>query len=411
MTNPAAAPAAPAAAPETLEGLVKAGFSRLNAENERLRGEVTLLQQKMNERVVDLPGVTPGTGKQQFSLARAIRALATRKWDDAGYEREVIAQTMKRTAQQAQLDALGGVLVPMQVAGPFIEKLYAAMVVQALGAMVLTGLTGSPVRIPAQNASASASWLTTDHDTLAESNLTFAQRAMTPKKLGSLVRIDNSLLRMDQIEGVEALVQADLAKVCGLKADLAFLMGAGGQGEPTGLFNTSGVDKTTVALGTDGGDFRAIHAQLLEGVVEDGNALVLPGSTGFCFHPKIKRKLKQERVAQFSGDVGGQYVFPPIMKDAMLAEVLGHKFGITTQLPINRTKGTSTDCSPVFFGVWSELVIGWWATLELRASDAEGNSFAKDQTAIRAILECDSAVRHPEAFAICQDARTNAITA
>jgi HK97 family phage major capsid protein len=124
--------------------------------------------------------------------------------------------------------------------------------------------------------------------------------------------------------------------------------------------------------------------------LEADNAL--RGNLGYIMHPAIKNKLKQERIAQYSGDTGGQYVILP-MSDAMLSDSLGYKFASTTQL-------AQTE---VFFGNWADLIIAEWGGFEMTASMETSNAFERNQIWIRAIQEVDCGVRHPESFCYASD--------
>lgn len=375
---------------------------------------------KDNPRVVSVPG----TEDADFSWFRAALAITTKDWRGAGLEKEVFDETRKVYSRQmsaaiAEGRALssdsptgGEYLIPVQQAGPFIEKLRARQIVQQLGATMLNGLVGGEVPIPAQTGTATAAWLGGPNRAITASDPTFGKRTLRPKKLGAMTKVDNTLMRLG-IPSAEALVTDDLAKVLGLAADIAYLYGTGASGQPLGVLYTPNVDgqigtTPSVAIGTNGGDFTFDHALSLEGIVEDNN-VDLSGKTGFAFHTKVKRVMKKERIAQFSGDTGGAYIVNPIMTDEQLRDMLGHEFGATTQLPIDLVKGSSSDCSPVIFGAWENLVVGTWATIELKASDVAGDNtggaFSADQTWIRAIMETDCILRYTEAFAACLDAR------
>ena len=83
---------------------------------------------------------------------------------------------------------------------------------------------------------------------------------------------------------------------------------------------------------------------------------------------------------------------------------MGHPYKMTTQIPIDLTKGNSTNCTEIYFGNWSELLIGMWGTVELRASQETYTAFQSDQTWIRILQEVDIQVRHAESFCLINDA-------
>jgi len=76
---------------------------------------------------------------------------------------------------------------------------------------------------------------------------------------------------------------------------------------------------------------------------------------------------------------------------------------ITNNVPSNLTKGTGTGLSPVFYGNWSDLLIGVWSELDILVNPYEATAYAKGNVQIRAMMTLDLAVRHPESFAAIKD--------
>jgi len=188
---------------------------------------------------------------------------------------------------------------------------------------------------------------------------------------------------------------------------LAALRGTGATNLPLGIANTSGIN--TVALGDNGSYLSSLDLFFdMVAKLEENNAL--RGNLAFVCHPKVKSALRKLKVAQFSGDTGGQYQLPPLVTallatDGALQEAVGYPLLGTTQIPINLVKGTSNDCTEIYFGNWQDLLIGQWGGLSILASPHAGDAFAKDQTWVRITMSVDVAVRHPESFCLCNDLR------
>lgn len=158
-----------------------------NQELTRLASEVERLQSAIEteERMsvspagqvsgsVDAPLIGMSDGDlRQFSLLRAIRALATGDWRNAGLEREASDATAKRLGKTPQgfflpydwlrsehsnpehraiTTSTGSSLIPTQKLG-FIDVLRNRMMVRAAGAVVLDGLIGN-VDLPRRTAGA-----------------------------------------------------------------------------------------------------------------------------------------------------------------------------------------------------------------------------------------------------------------
>ena len=351
---------------------------------------------KKGSRLVDLPGVDEG--KEQFSFLRAFSSMTSGDWTEAAFEKEVFDQTRKR-ALDTGTGTTGGFIVPNQYIAEIVELLRAESVVMGMGATVLSGLVGSPVEIPKQTGGATAYWVG-ENAAITESQQAFGQLSLTPKQVAAMVKMSNRFMNLSDPSG-EAMVRRDLAQVIALAIDLAALRGTGSSSQPLGIVNTPGI--SNVEIDTNGGAFDWDIASQMEGKLEDANAL--RGSLGYVTHPKVKRLLKRIRIAQYSAQTDGEYLFNPIMSDAQLEAQLGTPLRGTTQLPINLEKGSSgAVCSEVIFGNWQELIIGQWGGLEFMASGETGDAFEKAQTWIRVIQEVDIALRHPESFCLVNDA-------
>ena len=116
--------------------------------------------------------------------------------------------------------------------------------------------------------------------------------------------------------------------------------------------------------------------------------------------------MKNERIAQFSGQTTGEYVQYPLT-NAALAKSLDYPIFTTTQIPATLVKGSSSDCAEVYFGNFEELLIGMWGPMEILATNIGGNAWAQNAIEVRLIRNVDIAVRHGQSFALCSDARTN----
>lgn len=352
------------------------------------------LESQMTPRRVSLPGVDEQ--KETFSFFRAINAILTKDWAEAGFEKEVFDNARKR-AMSTGTGSAGGYIVPEQYIAEIIEMVQANLVLGKLGISMMTGLTSSPIDIPKQTGGSTGYWVG-ENQALTKSELTFGQITMSPKMVGALVAMSNRLLRMSN-PSAEAIVRRDLANCISKSIDLAGFRGTGGAFQPLGVVTTPGIK--TVTLGTTDGavpDWDTFFDMEYELEAED----TLAGNLGYVFHPAIKRILYKSKAAQWNGDTDGVYFIEP-GKD--IAAWLGYPFQLTTQLPINLTTGGSTNCTEILFGNWSELIMAGWGGLEIMGADQAGDSFEKVQTWVRIIQEVDFAVRHPESFCLCNSAR------
>ncbi|MCK5237502.1 MAG: phage major capsid protein [Deltaproteobacteria bacterium] len=381
-------------------GLIKTEFGEFKIKQGKTDEVMADLNTRLKEvetvnkgRQVSLPGVE--LEKEDFSFLRAFNGMLTNNWDEAGFEKEVFANTK---ALATTTGGSGGYIVPTQYIAELIELLRAEAVTIAMGASVLDNLQGSPIEIPKQTGGSTTYWVG-ENTAITASDQTLGQITMTPHACAAMTKLSNRLLRMST-PSAEAMVRRDIAQSLALAIDLAALRGTGTAGQPSGIANETGI--LTAAIGTNGGNFTLAQAEEMINEVEASNAL--RGNLGFVMHSRVKSKLKSERIAQYSGQTDGAYAMLP-MTDAKLAELMAYNFRTSNQLPTNLTKGSSTDCSEVYFGNWQELLIGQWGGLELMASNETSDAFEKNQTWVRAIQEVDTGIRHAESFCLLSDAR------
>ena len=156
------------------------------------------------------------------------------------YLREMIRQ---QRFLNASTGASGGYLVGTELlTGSIIELLRNKALVQGLGATVLSGLTGN-IAIPKVTGGASTYWLAEGAQS-TESDQTFAQLGLSPKRLGADSAYTKQLVAQASLS-VEAFVRDDIAKQMAVEADRVCIAGLGSQGQPLGILNTPGVQVLT----------------------------------------------------------------------------------------------------------------------------------------------------------------------
>lgn len=346
--------------------------------------------------------------KNQYSLARAIRAAASNDWSDAPLERQASQETaemlgrsprgfflpVNALAEQRDLTkgtaADGGYTVATDLLSQsFIDMLRNRMVTQMAGATVLAGLVGD-VAIPRQTGGATAYWVT-ESGSPTESKQAFDQVPMTPKTVGAFTDISRKLLLQSSID-VEAFVRNDLASVLALAIDSAALHGPGSSNQPTGIASTSGIG--SVAGGTNGAAPTWAHIVELESDVSVANADI--GKLGYVTNTKVRGKLKTTQKAASTDST--------MLWDNNSSPLNGYPAHVSNQVRSDLTKGSATDCSAIFFGNWADLLIGLWGTLDLLVDPYSGSTHGSVR--VVALQDVDIAVRHSESFALFGDVLT-----
>ena len=372
---------------------------------EQFRGE--LLDVIGDAKPLEVAEPDIGKDDRQFSFIRAIRASATGDWREAGYEREVsdeIARQSGRTPKGffapasawsqrniiAGTDADGGYLKGTDHWGnEFIAALRGRLVTAALGTRILSGLKGD-ISIPKISAGVSAGFVG-EGSAVSEVNQTFAAVTLAPKTLGAFTDISRKLMAQSD-PSAEAVVRDDLLNAVAAKLEDVTIEG-GGANEPTGITQTSGIG--SVAIGANGGAPTWASVVNLCKEVEIDNA-ALTDNMAYLTNPKVKAKLSA--TAKGSGD-------SVMILDAPWDQLYGYQMGITTHVPSDLTKGsTSGTCSAIIFGDFSQLMMGFWSSPDILVDPYTGGSAGN--TRVSVLQDVDVAVRHAQSFAACLDYTT-----
>ena len=353
---------------------------------------------------------------RSFSLMRAINALANpndrNAFEAAKFEFEVsraVADKLKRSPQgffipmevqqrdllKGTASAGGNTVATNLLAGSFIDMLRNKMMVNRMGATVLTGLTGD-VAIPSQSGGATAYWVA-ENVAVTESEQTFGQVALTPKTVGGFTDISRKLLLQSSVD-VEGLITRDLATILALEIDRAALHGSNSAGQPKGIAATAGIG--SVAGGATGAAPTYANMISLWKEVAVDNADI--GSLGFLTNSKVIGKLMStQKVPTYGND----FVVNQFPDANGFTSVAGVRCGVSNQVSSTLDKSTSTGiCSAIFYGNWNDLLIGQWGGLDVLVDPYTGG--AAGTVRVRVLQDVDIAVRHAESFAAMLDALT-----
>jgi len=326
----------------------------------------------------------------------------------AGRAREVSAELERRSGRRAQgmfwhMGAPANaeqrvVTTALPAAGPgaaiiptdyradlFIDRLRHANRVRALGATMLTGLTGN-VTIPRKKAGVVAGWVA-ENTPLPTSDMQFDGVTLTPKHAGVITEWSRNMIQQASPD-VEQLARNDMTAELAGTLDRAAILGSGVAPEPRGILNTPGIG--SVAIGANGGAITFNALADLMGAVDDADAT--GEAMGFLTNTKVRRQAAKALDGQ-GNPFGVQVMFQGLAP------------AISNNVPGNLTKGTGTDLSPIIYGNWSDLIIGVWSELDILVNPFESIAYAKGNVQIRAMMTVDIAVRHAESFAAIRDVK------
>lgn len=307
----------------------------------------------------------------------------------SGPEAEYAAEAERRSGRKAQ-----GVFVPLSLlekrapgdsanstttadkivptihrGDQYIGPLRDSVIVRSLGVRVLSDLTGN-IDIPRYGSGLSAAWVN-ENEAIAESGMTFESVQLKPRHVGAISSWSRQLAQQSN-PSIEALLRDDLAHVIGAAVDRAIIAGDGIK-QPLGIINTAGIQTSDIPVDWDD----VLH---VEGLLEDEN---VTGSLAWYTSPAVLRVLRRTLKAPTAG-----------------SDYIATKRSIG-ELPAHTSNAAPADTA--ILGDFSQVILGTWSTLDLLLNPYEGEAYRRGNVLIRAMMTCDTVIRHPKAFAYCTE--------
>jgi HK97 family phage major capsid protein len=264
--------------------------------------------------------------------------------------------------------------------GPIIDRLRPLLAVEAMGATVLPGLRDN-LDLPRVKASGTASW-NGEHVNATASDAQLDKVSMVPRTVSALYEISRRMLL--QASNLETILRGDIGYLLAQALDGAAIVG-GTANAPTGIIATAAVP--IIALATNGLAPTIDMAADMIGSIADNNAA---GNTGFLTNSKVRKAAMKLKDSQLR-----PYGIPEFFKNEPAM--------FSNQVPSNLTKGSGTNLSATIYGVWSDLVIGYWSSVDIILNPYADSVASKGGALLHAFLDADVALRHPESFVVCKD--------
>jgi HK97 family phage major capsid protein len=195
------------------------------------------------------------------------------------------------------------------------------------------------------------------------------------------------------------LARADLLSTIALGIDLAALSGSGSANQPLGIANQAGIG--SVIGGVNGGALTIDNLIDLETFVASSNAD--EGAMAYLTNAKAVGTLKKLK------STTNQYLWtnsPMGQRSGTPGEINGYTVARTNQARSNLTKGTGTNLSEVFFGDWSQVLVGEWGVVEILPNPYAAGIYEAGGVELRVLQSVDIGVRHAQSFAVMSDAIT-----
>jgi len=378
---------------------------------EQFRGE--LLNEIESKQALDIAPLSQEVKPKEqraYSLGALVRAQVSGNWKDAGLEREMHDEIVRRTGKESQgfyvpdfawrsgvmtTAATGAIsgesitadFVPTVQRGDlFIEALRARQVLGGLGANYMGGLTNR-IRIP-KLAGAQAAFVEEAGDVSDQSQADSSVN-LQPRTFGAFVEISR-LLAMESIPSVEQVVRNDLLNSMADRLEYYAINGSGSGGQPTGLLNTSGVGNLDISADGSVADLTWADLVTLVKMVEEANGVINPNALGWLSHPAVKAKMASTAKVASTDSI--------MLLNEPWNAIYGYGAAFTSNVPTNLDPGDGgNDASAIVFGDYSQMMIGLFNQPSILV-----NPYAGDKSGtvrITVLQDVDVAVRNGESFA------------
>lgn len=256
-----------------------------------------------------------------------------------------------------------------------------------------------------QTGTGVAYWVGEDQATTT-SQPTTGRGEMRAKKAAALVQIPNELFKYAS-GTTEAFIRADIGALIALLEDKAGLEGSGTSTQPLGISNLPGVinHTRTLVLGTNGNQFEPRTPSAMITDVEDLNYDVETDGWAWVLRSPMWEQISNRRATMFSGGgETGQYMFPiqaADMSKGINADTMrGWPIVKSGQVTNTVTKGSKSNLSRVYGGIWRNLLRGRVGVIEFAMATQGDSLFPNYRSQLRAIDFVDYFARYANCFAI-----------
>ncbi len=319
----------------------------------------------------------------------------------AAIRKSMAIRRKSEVPMSAYADAVGGTLVAPPVMGPTEELMRPVPGLQRAGARVVPLPPNGRYVAPRIVSPTTGYWIK-ENAAVTESALGTGQWGLTAKKLGVLARVPNELYKFSA-GATDASLRQDMSVTMELGLDYAGLYGTGAE-EPTGLSMYTGTNEvqsyTAGTVGADGNTLLPQDGYKMVGLVEDRNFEF----QGWLLRSILWSKLISSRAdAVTPGDAAG-----PFVQDLTRSigfgpgdQWDGYRVTKSNVIKNNIAKGSATNLTEIWGGMWNKLTIGMYGAMEFAMSNQAGTAFVQDQTLVRGILFCDVGTPYPGAFIKC----------
>lgn len=378
-----------------MESLAQQGRP-LSEEERVVFGDLGRQCEELDDEVMRLDGQLQRDRASRDSYSRLAEIGAISGGPDRGTTRPALLPSLREYRQMEQralgeaTDAAGGYLVPIEQSTQWFDRLRPASVFLTANPVVLDA-EGEQLAVPKISGSATVQ-MVSENSAISESEETFGQLLLTPRKLAALVPISNEVLA-DSNPSVRDIVADDLTRQLGTTLDAQFLTGDGSAPNLRGVRNLSGIN--TVYLGANGASPTLNDVADAIGRLEASNADL--SRSAVFMAPRTWATFRK------IVDTQSRYQLQPDPTTDSRRQLFGVPVFISSQIGIAETRGTSSDCSSIAVCDMSRLVVARRKEIELAYSP--DYAFHRDQTYVRVVARFDVGLVHAAAVELIAGVR------
>jgi HK97 family phage major capsid protein len=307
-----------------------------------------------------------------------IEALSLRASYARGLERRVITSGLPASGPGSNL------IATTLDASRYIDSLRARTVVRQAGAQVISGLVGN-LDLPRMKQTAQVSWFA-EGSNIARSDEAFDHVSFRPKHCGAIVAYSINML-LQSTPDIEMIIRDDLSRLLALDLDRVALTGSGQGAEPLGIIRNPLVTKIAAT------DFEYLNAVAMRAALSGKNVPL--ESLAFIGNSKVDAWSLSALDAMSR----------PLGKSIVYLGSPDYVSNVCTAAAVTGPPALAAVANPLILGAWSDLFITFYRELDLRASDQVQTAWDTGGVEVRAIMDADVNVRHPESF-VFQDVQT-----
>lgn len=316
-----------------------------------------------------------------------------------------------RKAQSAFVDEIGGSLVAPPVQGAVIPLVRPNTAFLAAGAQSMTLPPNGRFVAPRVTSPPQVQAIG-EGQTTPTSDLGTGQMELTAKKIAGAVIMSEEASAFTS-GTMDAIAQAELGRSLGLQIDAYAFYGIGSTQIPAGItanvyanriFNVVSQNPTALGIGANGNTLLPQYGDLFPSFIEERSYGIEGIQGSWIMRPAAYANVMATRASAVTpNDQQGPMVDilrrfqesgPNVFK--------GRRVVRTTNLRNNRVKGTSTNLSDVFYGLWNYGIMASYAAINFQQGH-NGVTFLQGQYIIRGTMFGDIGYQYPDAFLWYQD--------